>query len=370
MKTKAQFLLLLISISFFSCNGTVKMPATPISNIDTDFPATEKLEFKLFNKYDILKSGTCVIDDSTLWFFDFAETEIGSCYNLNTGKKLSIIASIGRAANELTELDSFEIIGDSVLLYTGRNTIKTFAKKDIIDNIPMGDRKFSVITVTDSIWVRRMTKTPNGSVLATIMPSSIEDQEINEINQKSVAVFNNQEANSYETINYGSFDLEKAKDKELATNDLIKCAYADGSIEIKDNDMAVFAVSNQFILYTFDIKSGNVVNEKRYTMMQREEGREGSLKTINDRRLRIDVMEANDKYILCDIQGYLSEEDKDSKLYKEAIFVFDWELNPIKKFDLPDRENGYYKISNDGRSVYFCEFTEDGLTLYKADLNI
>ncbi len=55
---------------------------------------------------------------------------------------------------------------------------------------------------------------------------------------------------------------------------------------------------------------------------------------------------------------------------KEAIFVFDWQLNPIKKFDLPDRKNGYYGLSNNGRSVYFCEFNEDGLTLYKADLNI
>ena len=74
--------------------------------------------------------------------------------------------------------------------------------------------------------------------------------------------------------------------------------------------------------------------------------------------------------ILCDVKGYFSEEDKDSKLMKEAIFVFDWQLNPIKKFDLPDRKNGYYGLSNNGRSVYFCEFNEDGLTLYKADLNI
>ena len=370
MKTKAQFLLLLISISFFSCNGTVKMPATPISNIDTDFPATEKLEFKLFNKYDILKSGTCVIDDSTLWFFDFAETEIGSCYNLNTGKKLSIIASIGRAANELTELDSFEIIGDSVLLYTGRNTIKTFAKKDIIDNIPMGDRKFSIATVPDSILMNRMTRLPNGSILATTLPalSKLEKARMSGFNQKTIVIFNNKEANFYETINYESFDIEEA-DTELPANDLIKCAYSYGSVEIKDNDTVVFSVCNQFILYTFDIKSGNVVNEKRYTKMQRD-GREGSLTTTNDRKLRVGVMKSCDKYVLCDVQGYFSEDDKDSKLYKEAIFVFDWELNPIKKFDLPQKENGYYTISNDCKSAYFCEFNEDGLVLYKADLNI
>lgn len=63
---------------------------------------------------------------------------------------------------------------------------------------------------------------------------------MNEFNQKSIAIFNNKEAKFYETINYESFDIGKAKDMELSANDLIKCAYADGSIEVKGNDMAVF----------------------------------------------------------------------------------------------------------------------------------
>lgn len=103
--------------------------------------------------------------------------------------------------------------------------------------------------------------------------------------------------------------------------------------------------------------------------MQRTGG-EGSLSTTNDRQIEILSMKINDKHILCFAKGFFSEKDKDSKLDKRALFVFDWELNPIKKFDLPYRENGYYTISNDGRAVYFRENNEDGLVLYKADLNI
>ena len=85
--------------------------------------------------------------------------------------------------------------------------------------------------------MRRMAKLPNGSVLATIMPalSEFEQAKMSKFNKKSVAIFNNKEANSY--------DLEKAKGFELPANDLIKCAYADGSVEVKGDDMAVFSVS-------------------------------------------------------------------------------------------------------------------------------
>lgn len=371
MTKKHQFLSLLIGIVLFSCNSA-KNSINPISDIDTDFPVTEKLTFKPFKKYDILARGGCVIDDSILWHFERGKHAFGSCYDLNTGEKLSVIASRGKAADELTGLDEFEMIGDSVLLYVNRDTIKTFAKKDIVSNIPPGERNFSVTTAPDSILVSRMIKLPNGSVLATIHPAIFESEKAkkNEINKKSVVIFNNSKANAYETIKYDSFDVGKAKGRQLIANDLIKYAYAQGSIAVKNNDTAVFSVNNQFILYTFDLTSGNVVNEKRYTKIQRESGEETSFTTINDRTLSIGSMKVNDKYILCGVDGYLSEKDKESGLRKKAIFVFDWNLNPIKKFDLPNRKKGYYTISNDCSSVYFCEYNEDGLTLYKADLTI
>lgn len=375
MNTKTLFLLLLISISFFSCNGTVKNQSTPISDIVTDFPITGNLEFKPFHKYDIFKDGICTINDSILWVISEGESDFGFCYNLHTGEKLSVIASKGRAANELTQLDDFNFIGDSIQLYTSQNIIKSFAKRDIIKNTPMGERKFSVTIIPDSIWVRRSVKLPNGSILATIMPASAIGEEIrpNGINQKSVVILNDKEAKGYETIKYESFNINEAKSIELPTNELIKCAYCDGSIATKNNDMAVFSVAGQFILYTFDIRSGSVVNEKRYTEMQREKSRDAhstSLRTANDRNLSIVTLKTNNQYIFCEVDGYFSEEDKEARRQKEALFVFDWKLNPIKRFDLPKRKNGNYELSDDGNAVYFCEFAEDGLTLHKADLNI
>lgn len=368
MKTKTKLLLLLISISFFSCTGTVKNQAVTISKIDTDFPTTEELEFKPFRKYDILSQGRYVIDDSVLWSFEREEHNLGYCYDLHTGEKLSIIGSKGKAANEFTLLTGFKMIGDSVQFYEYQRSIKTFAKKDIINNVPMGERKFSVATVPDSIWVQEMVKLSNGSVLATIGLAPFVDQEVNEINQKSVALFNDKEARGYETIKYESFEDKEVRSDEMPMNERIKGAYGRGSIEIKGNDMAVFSVYNQFILYTLDLKSGNVVNEKRYTTQPTE--KTTNLSNIDDRSLDILYMQTTDNYILCVVGEYTMDGNGVLERKSKSIFVFDWELNPIKKINLPLMENGYHIISTDCSAVYSCEFAEDGLILKKADLNL
>ena len=100
---------------------------------------------------------------------------------------------------------------------------------------------------------------------------------------------------------------------ELSANDLIKCAYADGSIEVKGNDMAVFYASNQFILYIFDVKNGKVVGEKRYTKMQREEVRSktfASLNTMNEKHIGIESMKLNDNIFYVMLKAILAKRIK------------------------------------------------------------
>lgn len=369
---KLQILSLFVAISFFSCSD--KKPSGGISDFKIDFPSSGNLEFKYFNEYEILEEGNCMIDDSKLWYFkeNDQDLSVGYCYDLNSGEKLSMITSKGHADYELIELDpdpnNIKMTDDSIQLRSD-NSIKTFSKKDILENKPMNERRFSVETVPDSINVGRMTKLPNGSVVATmrVTRGRSPQQKLCNINDASVVVFNNNEVKAYETINYGSFDVE-IPDSELKPSDVIKNAYTYGYNEIK-NDIAVFSVARQFILYTFDLKSGNVVKEKRYTEMKGD-GRPMSLFTTNDNDMDITYMKSNDKYIYCIVGGYYSEEDKKAELRTRKIFVFDWDLNPIKCFDLPNDIKDGCVISNDCKSAYLCDYNDDGLTLFKADLNI
>lgn len=377
MKKKTNACLFLIGISLFGCDSA-KSPVSLISNVDTDFPITEELEFKPFNKYEILETGHCMIDDSILWYFSGSDKHsIGSCYHLNTGEKLSTIAMKGNAANEFVNLgnpSSSRITDDSIQLHSSyfdkkSDVIKTFAIKDIIENKPMNERQFSVAMVPDSINATQFMKLPNGSILATIDGSYGKKPlpEKFDINNKSFVIINNNEVKGYETINYDSFDV-KITDPESNSNPnfVIKNAYSTGNIVTRGNDMAAFSACYQFILYTFDLKRGSIINEKRYTEMKSD----GGAMTTNEMEMLIGIMKSNDKYIYCAVVGYFSKKDKELGLRKRALFVFDWNLNPIKKFNLPSKKNTRHIISEDCSSIYIGEYTDEGFVLTKADLNI
>lgn len=382
-KTIQSLLASFIGLALFSCNDAGKFP---LSNIDTDFAVVEKLDFQLYKQLTVKQDNfmddlitTCninVIDDSVLWFVEPLTDEDYDaciCYSLNTGESLATTASMGTAPQEMEGLTGFKIAGDSVYFYEGLNTIKTFSKQEILRDIPMEDRKVCVTTFPDSVWVSRMTKLPNGSVIATIRPPfEFEKNNVNEINKNSVVVWNGQEMKGYQTIDYDSFDVKKRKRTEIPANDLIKWTYAQGFIETQGNDLAVIASSDQFMLYTFDLTTGKVLNEKRYSPIQYS-NEEFCFLSTNNMQQCILALQVNNKYIVCKVGGYFNAEDKEYEVYKEAIFVFDWDLNPIKRFDLPDLgEKGYFSISNDARSVYFNDYSGEVfiLTLYQADLKL
>ena len=374
MKKKILFLLFFIGISISYGYSAVKSSEPPLSSMNTDFKVIEKLELKPFKEYDNLNLGSCIIDGSVLWYFREGSRNFGSCYDLNTGKKLSVIATKGAASYELAGLERFEVTNDCILLWSDKRTIKAIAKKDILNNVSPENRTISVTTIPKDVLVSNVTRLPNGSFLATIHPAifDFERGKREDVNKNSVIIFDNKEIKSYDPIKYDSFEIEAPKEMETATNDLIKWVYAQGVVKTKGNDMAVFSLNDQFILYTLDLKSGKVLNEKRYTKILRD-GREMSFGSKNDMLLEIENMEVNDKYIFCEVCGYFNKEDKQARLRKNAVFVFDWNLKPIKKFELPSlsrEKGGYYVISNDCSSVYFCESSTDGLMLYKADLSM
>lgn len=375
MMKKLSVLMFLATLFFFNCSSP--NVESPISEISVEFPTSEKLELKFFNKYNALSQiEDCFVDDSVLWVVSNHEDHFGYCFDLTTGAQLSVIGMKGKASYEFNGVNKILLSGDSIQFHTDRDVIKTFAKKDIIEDQQMDQRKFSSTPPLDTIFVCEKIKLPNGSVLATMcgakfgrIPSdeaSFRRSSALELNKQMVAVLDSKEVNSYKTIHYEKFNITEGDSGIEDLDFKIKHTFALSHIGLKSNDMAVFSLERQFLLYTFDLNSRKVVKEKSYANLLADQ-----FSIVNDRRLRNLNMKCNDNYIVCYVNGYLSKEDKESKTLKNAIFVFDWDLNPIKKFDLPcsGGSRDPYFISEDCQAVYFYKMEEDGLTLSKADLN-
>lgn len=97
----------------------------------------------------------------------------------------------------------------------------------------------------------------------------------------------------------------------------MKRSNARGLFRTRGNDMAVFAVDGQFMLYTFDFNSGKVKNVKRYTEIL---PLNGGNEIGNDMGLRVVCLEVTDNHIFCLVSGYFSEADKQSKTDRSAVF--------------------------------------------------
>lgn len=108
--------------------------------------------------------------------------------------------------------------------------------------------------------------------------------------------------------------------------------------------------------------------------MQRTNEEEISFFTTNDKNLSILNIASNNRYIICHARGYFSEEDKKQHTQKEALFVFDWNLKPVKRFALTEEESNcnfcYYRTDEDCQAIYFFKHSEEGVTTYKAMLNL
>lgn len=378
MRKNLKVTLFLSLLLMLGCNsGAKKNQVIHTSDVYEDFPKSEKLNFELFNKFDIAADvSPCYIDDSVLWFFDYSDPNtLGSCYDMNTGKKLSTIGGIGRAGYEFTQFPhSIIISNNTVQFYTQRKDLKVFSKKDIVENVPMGERKYSVDYFPDSLAISMVLKLENGDILASIEPNPAPDQNTLyaqcKLNNRDILILNDKEANSYDLINYESFENGNEETPEsgewFGTKDKIKYSLCNGFIMARDNDLAVFTLFNQFAFNTFDIKNKKALKERRYTDIK--ESKDRNCGTSNDLGLSIEYGVSNDKYIMFFVSGYFSKEDKINKIRKQAIFSFDWDLHPVKRYDLPkvNPMNSIFIVANDASAIYLFEYKETELVLHKA----
>lgn len=357
-------LFLLVVIFLIGCGPSIKHIDGIVSNIEKDFPVTEKLDFHKFAGFPITETGFSVIKDSTLWLMSFeSNNTVGTCYHLYNGEKIADVAFMGRAQNEISSLDIFQILDDVVAIQSGY-LLKMFDTQQILDNVPMEDRHVSIVNVPDSMPCRYMWKLPNStSVIATL---DVEMRGANlSVSKIPMIVLDGKNIRSFQTFDTDSFGWDVDDDTKKAALKLVQREFAQGEMVFRKDSVGAHFMNGQFVFYTFDVNQGTVLNEKRYTEVGCSD--DGSRLT-NEQGLSVVWAKASSQHIVCLVKGYLTTADREAKLSKTALYVFDWNLNPLKKFDLSPIERGYYVVDEELKNVYSCEFDEGGLTLNKAPL--
>lgn len=379
---KKLFLLPLLILPFLlSCNGSRKNAnSNEPRNIYEDFSALEKLDFKHFNNYEIVTNTVvkCMVEDTLLWVISLNPmNNFGTCLNLNTGEEYSTIMNMGRASNEFLDFYNAFLTRDSIHVISGDNQVKTFAKKDVVERIPLGERYFSHITPPKSKYVQYISPAADGSYIGTLANNKTSHTissgfaisaspfpHNDDFTSESLFLLNKDSVISYESIDYDSFGFDISEsDRKKAC---LKHAYANSSYDLHSDGRAVFALKKIPVIYIYDFESKKVVAEKRYGNFNIENDY-----LCNDMAISSTSIKCTDKYIYCSFNAYLSDEDIKTETKKGVLLVYDWDLNPVKMFEVPELEfyNNCY-ISEDGTAAYYMKEVEEGFELQKAELDI
>lgn len=334
--------LLIILLFLVSCSSSSKKQSDIIiHDTDIDFPTTDTIEFTPRQSFEILdniRSLWCV-KDSVLFVEIYNNPDrLGICYSINSGKEISTIINIGRAANEAATSCSFEYGKDSIhfcdIIY---HNIKTFAMDDIISK-PLAERSFSLNMIPDSIVTNRFTKIDEKTTFGTNRNSSESSCFRNYIyftyDGKEVSFFGELRKEIFETLD----DYKTFIDKRNVFQNI---TYATCKNKV------VVAEYLGIALHIVDPHQKKIIKERYYNKYITSE----DTKIATGEYQWSDVF-CSDEYIYC-----ISRKKNEKKsvetgrnVLEKHIFVFDWDLNPIRKYFFVG--NDKINLSHDGKSLY------------------
>lgn len=353
MKISSLFILLLL----VSCSSkSDKQSDIVIHDVDIDFPSADTIKFTLRQSFEILDNvSSWHVKDSLLFVQTYNNPDrLGICYNINSGKEISTIINLGRAANEATTSCQFEYGDDSIYCCdTKYDNIKTFAINDIISK-PMGERPFSINKIPDSLIALFFTKIDSIIIFGT------------NNNGDPASCYRN-----YLYLTYDGKDLsffgEVRKEifetqKDYETSIVEKKVFQTTSVAINKNRVVV-AEAYGIALHAIDPYKKKIIKERYYNKYNVSEN--GI--TASGKYQSSDVY-CSDEYIyfISRVQNEKKSAETGLNIFEYHILVFDWDLNPVKKYFscMNNRPN----LSHDGKSLYLLVENDDKRDLFECKL--
>lgn len=340
MKQKL-FLILLLLTSCTSTNN--KQEAAIIHDLNVDFPTADTISMEMIQKFDITPVVySFAVKDSTMFVLEKSKENFGHCYSLSTGKELSTLLGRGKAAYEMTSIPPSEIFfcGDSIQFANeDLRLIKTIAINDILSK-PLGDRKFTTISLPDTIPAYSFSKIGNEMIIGNLF-SPVGEDDCRYFIYDGGKVFY-----------FGNFNKDMLSPKTNFKE--IDYRMAEAQFASHGNKVVTTTEGKGVILQVIDVDK-KIIEKERYYINKKGEPSPNYGVT----EIRCDA-----KYIYCVISIMNKEKTKEAgeRINNRYILVFDWDLNPIKKYYQSVLPMGScrYSYSEDCKYAYYLTNPDGG----------
>lgn len=348
-----------------SCGGSVNTDKTLVlSNLDVDFPVTDTIQPSYIQTFEnISRTSTCAVKDSIIYVSEDNNSNCGHSYNIYTGEQISTIINIGRASNEIPGLRGFLIKGDSIQLFdtyaiqsnNNPQTIKTFALNDILTK-PMGERNFSSVTIPDTLFTISYLKIDGGIILGSNSAGEL-------TNNLRYFISENNQITYFGDIMEGlveSVIVLDEKNKRLSYNPFVFTEF--GCYNEK-----IVAVNSSIMML-------EVINTVEKTV---EKGKYYDKYLIKNENQGESTGCYRPSSVMCTKENIFCIAIKKSivgnkPIFESYIFVFDWNLNPVKKYYIAggDALNFNYILSNDCKSIYSISTNPEKQEIYEGKITV
>lgn len=327
---------------FISCSP-YREQSVQFRNLEQDFPDSETLICEEIGQYELFDYRNIVIKDSILFVLEQNATNFGRCFNINTGKEINSLVAKGRANNEMGHVDNYMLLGDSLQAISGNRPygLKLYAIDDILKGTVNSPREF---VIPDSLSSFTMELIDNNTLFG--IPDHVDAS----IDAKYFLFDGHQ-------VEYIGKSNKELIESNIELNN-VDMRYSNSIRFDRHDNKLIVGICGALQFETIDIKERNINKRCYYNKVKIEIIKEGYTTVWNGKSDHsISQIGCNNEYIYAVCVKVISED-----VFDFFILKFDWELNPIKKYDIEDNsltftfsENSDYLYCIEDNSTKECQ---------------
>lgn len=365
-KNLSLFILLTLLLS---CGSGNKNEIT-IYNLEKDFPTVDTLTSTIVQNFNILGGiSYFFVRDSVIYIMERNPDDLGHCYNLETGEKLSTIITRGKATNELQGVPPFtKFLGkDSIQFIDERSQlVKVVSINDILTK-QAGDRILTTSKLPQSINSSSYLKINGDSIVGSIDPFQNDSKELLFIyDGKDLTQFGEANRGIFKTeFNlFNIFNPQKLSDKNI--KNILRT-----QIECHNNKLVTINKKG-VLLEIYDLKTKTSI-ERYYNHIKVKQTEENAINSKCTKYEDYFICNAfcnddNIYYVISQSDRLKAKKDEPANI---IILKYDWQLNPVKKYHVTsvNINDIRFNMSEDCKSFYILDVAGENhdLSVYKLD---